>query len=138
MSDKPHDSLATDPRNPQVIYAGTYHLPWKTIDGGRHWLPIHDGMIDDSDVMSISVDRANPRRLYASACSGIYRSDNAGALSSASPPSNPNQQNVLPNQANFAPYNTESGFVNTNLTYPSGSGNSSRGGEVSACVIVFL
>ena len=74
------DSLATDPRNPQVIYAGTYHLPWKTIDGGRHWLPIHDGMIDDSDVMSISVDRSNPRRVFASACSGIYRSDNAGGV----------------------------------------------------------
>ena len=74
------DSVAIDPRSPGTIYAGTYHLPWKTVDGGRHWLPIHEGMIDDSDVMSIFIDGANPRRLYASACSGIYRSDNAGAL----------------------------------------------------------
>jgi photosystem II stability/assembly factor-like uncharacterized protein len=36
-------------------------------------------MIDDSDVMSILVDRINPARVYASACSGIYRSDNGGA-----------------------------------------------------------
>jgi photosystem II stability/assembly factor-like uncharacterized protein len=36
-------------------------------------------MIDDSDVMSIVVDRTNSRRLFASACSGIYRSDDAGA-----------------------------------------------------------
>lgn len=74
------DSVAVDPRDPAVIYIGTYHLPWKTSDGGRHWAPMHSGMIDDSDVMSIVVDHANPRRLYASACSGIYRSDNAGGV----------------------------------------------------------
>jgi len=32
-------------------------------------------MIDDSDVMSILVDVSNERRVYASSCSGIYRSD---------------------------------------------------------------
>jgi len=70
------DSLAIDPRDPKTIYAGTFHLPWKTTDGGRNWRPIHDGMIDDSDVMSMLIDSSNPARIYASACSGIYRSDN--------------------------------------------------------------
>lgn len=74
------DSVAIDPRNPDVIYVGTFHLPWKTTDGGRRWFPIHRGMIDDSDVMSILVDRSDPQRIFASACSGIYRSDNGGAL----------------------------------------------------------
>jgi photosystem II stability/assembly factor-like uncharacterized protein len=73
------DSLAIDPKNPDILYAGTFHLPWKTTDGGKSWREIHDGMIDDSDVMSIIVDRTNPRRIYASACSGIYRSDDGGA-----------------------------------------------------------
>ena len=73
------DSLAMDPRNPDVIYAGTFHLPWKTLDGGAHWFPIHDGMIDDSDVLSLAVDPANPERIFASACSGIYRSADSGA-----------------------------------------------------------
>ena len=64
-----------------IIYAGTFHLPWKTTDGGRTWRPIHDGMIDDSDVMSLLIDGPHPERLYASACSGIYRSDDgAGAV----------------------------------------------------------
>lgn len=72
------DSVAIDPRHPEIIYAGTSHLPWKTLDGGRHWSPIHEGMIDDSDVMSIIVDHAQPARIYASACSGIYRSENGG------------------------------------------------------------
>ncbi|HEV2521174.1 MAG TPA: hypothetical protein VGT24_02235 [Candidatus Acidoferrales bacterium] len=73
------DSLAFDPADSQIIYAGTFHLPWKTADGGRSWRPIHDGMIDDSDVMSLLVDAGDPRRIFASACSGIYRSDDGAA-----------------------------------------------------------
>lgn len=73
------DSLAIDPRDPQIIYAGTYHLPWKTSDGGKTWFPVVTGMIDDSDVMSLRIDAANPARIFASACSGIYRSENAAA-----------------------------------------------------------
>ena len=74
------DSVALDPGNPEIIYAGTYHLPWKSLDGGAHWKPVHEGMIDDSDVMSILVDRAHPRRVYASACSGIYLSEDGASL----------------------------------------------------------
>jgi photosystem II stability/assembly factor-like uncharacterized protein len=74
------DSLAIDPRDPQTIYAGTYHLPWKTTDGGKTWNAVASGMIDDSDVMSLRVDAASSSRIFASACSGIYRSENAGAL----------------------------------------------------------
>ena len=73
------DSLAIDPSDPQVIYAGTFHLPWKTTDAGRTWYPIHQGMIDDSDVMSLLIDGSDARRVYASACSGIYRSDDSAA-----------------------------------------------------------
>ena|ERR1700719_610527 len=72
------DSLAVDPRNPKIIYAGTFHLPWKTTDGGQDWVAIHEGMIDDSDVLSLAVNPSNPEEIFASACSGIYRSDDAG------------------------------------------------------------
>src|SRR5690349_15790378 len=37
-------------------------------------------MIDDSDVFSVIVDSTNPAVVYASACSGIYKSDSAGDL----------------------------------------------------------
>jgi photosystem II stability/assembly factor-like uncharacterized protein len=74
------DSVALDPADPTIIYAGTYHLPWKSTDGGAHWKPVHEGMIDDSDVMSILVDRAHPRRVYASACSGIYLSEDGASM----------------------------------------------------------
>jgi photosystem II stability/assembly factor-like uncharacterized protein len=70
--------VAFDPRDEKIIYAGTYHLPWKTMDGGKNWSPVVKGMIDDSDVMSIVVDPANPSNVHATACSGIYHSVDAG------------------------------------------------------------
>lgn len=72
------DSLAFDPKDNNVIYAGTYHLPWKTADGGKTWFPVVKGMIDDSDVMNIIVDPANPANVHAVACSGIYHSTDGG------------------------------------------------------------
>jgi photosystem II stability/assembly factor-like uncharacterized protein len=74
------ESLAIDPANPDVIYAGTWHLPWKTEDGGKNWKNIKEGIIDDSDVFSIIIDPAMPSIVFASACSGIYKSVNAGSL----------------------------------------------------------
>ncbi|MBV8206733.1 MAG: transcriptional regulator [Acidobacteria bacterium] len=74
------ESLAIDPRNPDIIYAGTWHLPWKTEDGGRTWRSMKQGLIDDSDIFSIIVDHSNPATVFLSACSGIYKSENAGGL----------------------------------------------------------
>jgi photosystem II stability/assembly factor-like uncharacterized protein len=74
------ESLAVDPLNPDVIYAGTWHLPWKTSDGGRTWQSIKKGVIDDSDVFSIIIDPDQPRVVYASACSGIYKSESGGEV----------------------------------------------------------
>jgi photosystem II stability/assembly factor-like uncharacterized protein len=73
------DSLAIDPQDAATIYVGTYHLPWKTSDGGKTWQPIAAGMIDDSDIMSLRIDAQNPRRVFSSACSGIYRSEDGGS-----------------------------------------------------------
>jgi photosystem II stability/assembly factor-like uncharacterized protein len=67
-------SLALDPLDPQVLYAGTPHLPWRTLDNGTQWTSITEGMIDDSDIFSIAIDREKVHMVYASACSGIYRS----------------------------------------------------------------
>ncbi|HTD24085.1 MAG TPA: YCF48-related protein [Terriglobales bacterium] len=77
---KNFESVAIDPTNPDIIYAGTWHLPWKTIDGGANWKNIKNGVIDDSDVFSIIIDPKNPQVVYISACSGIYKSENGAEL----------------------------------------------------------
>lgn len=74
---RPVVSLAFDPADTNIIYAGTTHLPWRTSDGGATWQSIHTGMIDDSDVFSIEVDPHQPSRVLASACSGAYASYDA-------------------------------------------------------------
>ncbi len=74
------ESIAIDPKNPDIVYAGTWHLAWKTDNNGANWHRINKGMIDDSDVFSVIVDSSNPSVVYASACSGIYKSESAGDL----------------------------------------------------------
>ncbi len=73
------ESIAIDPKDTNIIYAGTWHLPWKTTDGGANWSNMKKGIIEDSDVFSIIVDPANAKNVYLSACSGIYRSTDEGA-----------------------------------------------------------
>ncbi len=72
------ESIAVDPKDPNTVYAGTWHLAWKTADGGASWQQIKKGMIDDSDVFSVIVDHSNASVVFASACSGIYKSESAG------------------------------------------------------------
>jgi photosystem II stability/assembly factor-like uncharacterized protein len=74
------ESVAVDPKDPNTVYAGTWHLAWKTSDAGANWQHINKGMIDDSDVFSVIVDHDNPSIVFASACSGIYKSETAGNL----------------------------------------------------------
>lgn len=72
------ESLAIDPRNSDVIYAGTWYLPYKSTDGGQSWKIIKNGIIDDSDIFAINIDPRNADHVIASACSGIYETKNAG------------------------------------------------------------
>jgi photosystem II stability/assembly factor-like uncharacterized protein len=74
------ESIAVDPGKPGTIYAGTWHLPWKTTDGGATWHSIKKGLIDDSDVFSIIIDPKQTNIVYTSACSGIYRSNDGGEI----------------------------------------------------------
>jgi len=77
---QPVVSLAFSPKDKNTIYAGTPHLPWKSSDGGATWHSAHSGMLDDSDVFSIQVDWQNPEHVFATACSGIYKSTNSANL----------------------------------------------------------
>ena len=72
------ESLAIDPRTTDIVYAGTWYLPYKSTDGGQTWKSIKNGIIDDSDIFAIDIDPRDPNHVIASACSGIYETKNAG------------------------------------------------------------
>ncbi len=75
---QPAVSVAFDPRNDQVLYAGTPRLPWKTTDGGATWNLIAEGMSTDSDIITVRVDPSQPSRVFIGACSGFWKSRNGG------------------------------------------------------------
>ncbi|MDW8167340.1 MAG: hypothetical protein RML74_02480 [Acidobacteriota bacterium] len=75
------ESVAIDPRSDRTLYVGTWHLPWKTTDGGRTWTRAgsrETGIIDDSEVFNILIDERDPNLLWLSACTGVYRSTDGG------------------------------------------------------------
>ena len=74
------DSVAVDPRNVDILFAGTSWRAYKSTDGGKTWVLKKDGMIDDSDVFAIDINKQNPDHIVASACSGIYESYNNGEV----------------------------------------------------------
>jgi len=91
-------SLAMDPSNPRVIYAGMWRAerkPWtlisggpegglyKTTDGGDSWKKLGGGLPEGIvGKVTVSVSRANPDRVFAMVeaepGNGLYRSDDAG------------------------------------------------------------
>jgi photosystem II stability/assembly factor-like uncharacterized protein len=101
--------LAIDPTNPRVLYAAMYarrRTPWsyssggttggifKTVDGGRNWKKLTQGLPAQTGRIGLSVYRKDPRVVYAviesdeggnvgsidprSRTGGVFRSDDAG------------------------------------------------------------
>ncbi|MEK9499580.1 VPS10 domain-containing protein [Gaopeijia maritima] len=91
-------SLAMDPRDPQVLYAGMWRAerkPWtlisggmegglyKTTDGGDSWTKLAGGLPEGLvGKVKVSLSRANPDRVWAMVeaepGNGLYRSDDGG------------------------------------------------------------
>ncbi|MCG6987167.1 MAG: glycosyl hydrolase [Gemmatimonadetes bacterium] len=92
-------SLAMDPSNPRVIYAGMWRAerkPWtlisggpeggvyKTTDGGDHWVKLGGGLPQGIvGKVTVTVSGGNPQRVWAMVeakpGNGLYRSDDGGA-----------------------------------------------------------
>ncbi len=94
-------ALAMEPGNPDVVYAALWQTrrpPWnvyppsngpgsglyKTVDGGRNWTKLTQGLPAKVGRIGLSISPAAPRRVYANVDStpglgGVYRSDDAGA-----------------------------------------------------------
>ncbi len=70
------ESVAIDPEDCSTLYVGTWRLAYKSADFGKTWKLVDRGMPLDSDVFSISITPKKTDVVYASACSGVYRSIN--------------------------------------------------------------
>lgn len=70
-------SLAIDPTDSQIIYAGTGghvgggHGVYKSTDGGQAWLAANQGMLDYR-ITALAVDPANHQTVYAGADDGVF------------------------------------------------------------------
>ena len=77
-------SLALDPTDANVVYAGTGWRPfhgngvYKSTDGGATWVPANQGMID-YPITALAVDPANPQIVYAGGFKGeLFKSADGG------------------------------------------------------------
>jgi photosystem II stability/assembly factor-like uncharacterized protein len=70
------NSLAIDPKNTQVIYAGTNGDGiFKSTDGGNSWNKINTGLTD-THIRSLAIDPTNTQIIYAGTGSGVFKSTN--------------------------------------------------------------
>ena len=75
-------SLAQDPGNPKIFYAGSWsnddpgQAVWKTVDGGKTWKAAGTGLPGD-DVMLLRA--AAPGQVFAVAGKSLYRTSDGGA-----------------------------------------------------------
>jgi photosystem II stability/assembly factor-like uncharacterized protein len=72
------ESLAFDPADRRVLYAGTWRQAFRTRDGGASWSRIAEGMVLDATVYSWDFDGADSRDVWVSTCGWVYRSRDGG------------------------------------------------------------
>lgn len=72
-------SLAIDPQNPTVLYAGTREGVFKSTDGSRNWNSINIGLPDDTSVVTaLAIDPQVPATLFATINNAIFQSKDSG------------------------------------------------------------
>ncbi len=71
------DSIAIDPTNSSVVYAGATGL-FKTTDGGNNWTTLNIPA-NDARVGTIVFDPATPSTIYAGSNAGVFRSTDSGS-----------------------------------------------------------
>jgi photosystem II stability/assembly factor-like uncharacterized protein len=69
-------SLAVDPTNPDVVYAGAYGRVFRSVNGGKTWFDESFGL--PALVTVLRIDPENPETLYAGSHQGLFGSIDGG------------------------------------------------------------
>lgn len=69
-------SLALQPDDPDVLYAGSVLGVFKSVDRGAHWTPVGEPFVFPAD---LAVDPARPSTVYAATYGTVLRSTDGGA-----------------------------------------------------------
>jgi LPXTG-motif cell wall-anchored protein len=76
-------ALATDPTNPNVVYAGSWNASggvFKSEDGGESWTASSSGIPERAGIAALAVDPGNAKRVAAATYwYGVYLSTDGGA-----------------------------------------------------------
>ncbi len=70
-------ALAQDPRDPQVIYAGTSHGLYRSADSGSAWTHLEQGALQCQEIGLLAV--ISSEVIYAGGREGLFRTTDAGA-----------------------------------------------------------
>ena len=70
-------SLAIDPTDPAIVFAGGATELFRSSDGSASWQRIYS-TLDGQSIFALLVDAIVPERIYAGATNGLYRSEDSG------------------------------------------------------------
>jgi photosystem II stability/assembly factor-like uncharacterized protein len=70
-------SLAINPKNSQIVYAGVSFGVLKSTDGGETW-KVYSSQLDAKGALALAIDRNNPDILYAATTAGVYVTRDGG------------------------------------------------------------
>ena len=70
-------TVALDPENGDILFAGTGSGLFRSQDGGNTWQSLHDGLRDEN-IRTLVLSPAKPAMIYAGTSRGIYLSEDGG------------------------------------------------------------
>jgi photosystem II stability/assembly factor-like uncharacterized protein len=77
--EEPVTALQIDPRDPRIVYAVFSHRVVKSVNAGKTWDLVMDGLEDVSSVVTLILDPESPNVLYIGTGEGVFKSTDGGA-----------------------------------------------------------
>ena len=70
--------LAFHPSRAGVMFCGSFRHPFRSLDTGRTWKRIANGMIEDTEVFALEFAKDEPDTFWAATCGWVYRTTDGG------------------------------------------------------------